>query len=315
MKTTRMAFCGLLAALPLMAAADITVGDLPGNTFWYLHADLAAMRGSDGGRQVYEWFDDEVGDEVREETGIDISGEVNSITAFANRDGGPVILVRGPITKETRDKLLAMAAAQGPVDPREHDGKTYYFFGDPDDEGGHQGQAPDDLEGTFDDLEDSTYVSFAIDGAAIITAREAQMQELLENGGRISAPPRNDGALLILSANKTLVQAGVQPAGLADDGDDDWESSIVRNTEQAALLVADESGMLAIEAQLVSSDPKMAEAIGGIVNGLIGLQALNGDLEPELLNLIRNTKVEVRDRTLEISTVLDPNVVVDVLDN
>jgi hypothetical protein len=141
------------------------------------------------------------------------------------------------------------------------------------------------------------------------------MQELLENGGRTIAPPGSDSALLILSANKTLVQAGVQPAGLADEGDDDWESSIVRNTEQAALLVADESGMLAIEAQLVSSDPKMAEAIGGIVNGLIGLQALNGDLEPELLNLIRNTKVEVRDRTLEISTVLDPNVVVDVLDD
>jgi hypothetical protein len=315
MKATRLAFCGLFAVLPLMAAADISVGDLPGNTVWYLHADLAAMRDSDGGRTVYAWFDHEVGDEVREETGIDISGEVDSVTAFANRDSGPVILVRGPVSKETRDKLLAIAAAEGPVDPREHDGKTYYFFGDPDDEDASQGQAVDDLEDTFDDLEDSTYVSFAIDGAVIITAREVQMQELLENGGRTIAPPGSDSALLILSANKTLVQAGVQPAGLADEGDDDWESSIVRNTEQAALLVADESGMLAIEAQLVSSDPKMAEAIGGIVNGLIGLQALNGDLEPELQNLIRNTKVEVRDRTLEISTVLDPNVVVDVLDD
>ena len=66
------------------------------------------------------------------------------------------------------------------------------------------------------------------------------------------------------------------------DDDDDWESNIVRNTEQAALLMADESGQLAIEAQLVSTDPKMAEAIGGIVNGLIALQAFNSELGPEL---------------------------------
>ena len=59
----------------------------------------------------------------------------------------------------------------------------------------------------------------------------------------------------------------------------------------------------------------MAEAIGGIVSGLIGLQALNGDLDPDLQNLIRNTRVEVRDRVLEVSTVLDPDVVVGVLDN
>ena len=89
----------------------------------------------------------------------------------------------------------------------------------------------------------------------------------------------------------------------------------MRNTEQAALLVADESGMLAIAAQLVSTDANMAEAIGGIVNGLIGLQALNGDLDPEIKSLLRNTKVQVRDRVLEISTVLDPDVVVGVLEN
>ena len=299
----------LAVALPMTASADITVGDLPDNTFWYLHADLGTMRASDGGRKLYAWFDAEVGEEVREEVGIDVSAEIDSVTAFANRDGGTVILVEGPITQQTRDKLLALAAAEGPVDPRDHDGKTYYFFGDPDDEGKRNDEP-------FDDLEESTYVSFALEGKAIVTARESQMQELLENNGRISAPDVRDGALLILSASKALVQAGMHPDALAqDDGDDDWESSILRNTEQAALLVADESGMLAVEAQLVSTDPKMAEAIGGIVNGLIGLQALNGDLDPELQSLIRNTRVQVRDRVLEVSTVLDPDVVVGVLDN
>ena len=73
--------------------------------------------------------------------------------------------------------------------------------------------------------------------------------------------------------------------------------------------------MIAIEAQLVSSDPKMASAIGGIVNGLISLQAFNSELEPELQDLIRNTRVEVNENTLSISTVIDPDIVVTVLDD
>ena len=99
------------------------------------------------------------------------------------------------------------------------------------------------------------------------------------------------------------------------DDDDDWESKIVNNTEQGALLLADESGQLALQAQLVSTDPKMAEAIGGIVNGLIALQAFNSELEPEMLSLIQNTKVTVDANNLSINMVIDPNLLVSVLDD
>ena len=106
----------------------------------------------------------------------------------------------------------------------------------------------------------------------------------------------------------------MQTDDLADD-DDDWESNILRNTRQAALLVAAKEGMIAIEAQLISSDPKMASAIAGIVNGLISLQAFNSELEPEFQDLLRNTRVEVNENTLSINTVLDPDVVVTVLND
>ena len=38
----------------------------------------------------------------------------------------------GGLPHDARDKLLALAAMEGPVDPREYDGDTYYFFGDED---------------------------------------------------------------------------------------------------------------------------------------------------------------------------------------
>ncbi len=305
--------CGLLALatlVPLSAAADITVGDLPENTVWYFHADLASMRTSDAGRQVYAWFEDEVGEEVREEVGIDISAEVDTVTAFANDTDGTIIVVDGPMSKATTDKILALAAQEGPVDPREYQGQAYYFFGDEDD-------IDDNGDEPLEDLEDALFVSFAVSGKALITGTEAQMQDLLDNDGEITGGGSHAGALLILSANKTLVQAGLNTRGVTDpddhDDDGDWESNIMKNTREAALLMADEDGQIAIEAQLVSSDPKMAEAIGGIVNGLIGLQAFNSELGPEIQGLIRNTKVEVLENVLSINTVIDPDLMVSIL--
>ena len=299
----------LLCLLPLTAGAQVSAGDLPDNTVWYLHADLEAMRESDGGSPVWDWFDGEVVVEVREEVGIDIGEEVDRITAFADNSDGTVIVVEGPMSKDSRDKLLALAAQEGPVDPREYGNKEYFFFGDED-------EIDNGSDEPFEDLEDALFLSFAVDGKALITGTEAQMRDLLDNNGRISGSGSHDGALLVLSANKTLVQAGMQKDGMTEaDDDDDWESKIVNNTEQGALLLADESGQLALQAQLVSTDPKMAEAIGGIVNGLIALQAFNSELEPEMLSLIQNTKVTVDANNLSINMVIDPNLLVSVLDD
>ena len=149
----------------------------------------------------------------------------------------------------------------------------------------------------------------------ILTSTEKQLQALLDRGGEIAGAGSHDGALFVLSADKSFVQAGMHADNMANEDDDDWESNILRNTKQAAVLIADKDGMIAIEAQLVSTDPKMAAAIGAIANGLIGLQAFNSDLDPEIQELIRNTRIEVVDNTLSINTVIDPDIVVTVLND
>jgi hypothetical protein len=101
---------------------------------------------------------------------------------------------------------------------------------------------------------------------------------------------------------------------MADD-DDDWDSNILRNTEQAALLIADKNGLIAVEAQLVSREPGMAASLGSIINGLIALQSFNDELDPEMVSLIQSTKIEVDDATLSIKAVLDPAHVMTILDD
>ena len=310
MSAPRLFFFLLLCSLPLHAGAAVSPGDLPGDTIWYLHTDLEAMRTTESGSKIYVWFEDEIVKEVREETGLDLNTEVNSLTAYSDASKGTVIVVDGPMTKESQERLLALATLQadGDFELREHKGMTYYHIGDEEDEG-HRGDEP------LDDLEDSAWFSFAIGNKAIVTSSEQQLLALLDSGGKIAGTGSHDGALFVLSADKSFVQAGLQADDMVIEDDDDWESNILRNTKQGVLLIADKDGMIAIEAQLVSTDPKMAEAIGSIVNGLISLQAFNSDLDPEIQDLLRNTRVKVVDNTLSISTVIDPDIVVTVLND
>jgi hypothetical protein len=309
MSAPRLFFFLLLFSFPLHISGAVTAGDLPGDTIWYMHADLEAMRTTESGSKIYGWFEDEVVEEISEETGINLSAEVNSITAYSDATNGTVVVVNGPMTKGSQERLLAIATmeAGGDIDLLEYKGMTYYHIGDEEDEG-DSGNEP------FEDLEDSAWFSFAVDNKAILASTEKQLQALLDSGGNIAGAGSHDGALFVLSADKSFVQAGMQAENMASE-DDDWESNILRNTKQAAVLVADKDGMIAVEAQLVSTDPKMAAAIGGIANGLISLQAFNSDLDPEIQELIRNTRVEVVDNTLSISTVIDPDMVISVLDD
>ncbi len=307
MSAPRLFFFLLLFSFPLHTGAAVSADDLPGDTIWYMHADLEQLRTAESGKAISRWMDSEIVIEIRDEFGVDLNSEVNSITAFSDASNGTVIVIDGPLTKKSQDKLLALAVLETDLDTREHDGDTYYFAGD------DEANAGNDRD-PFEDLEDAAYFTFAIENKVIIASSENQLKAMMDNGGRIVGSQSHNGALFVLTADISFVQAGLRTDGLADD-EDGWESNIFRNAEQVALLIADRGGQIAIEAQLRSKDPKMAQSIGGIINGLIALQAFNTDLEPELLSLIQNTKVEVNDNVLTINTVIDPDLIVSVLED
>lgn len=297
----------LLATLALtpLAHAEIAPDDLPGNAEWYLHADLAALRETDSGRGLYRWLETEVFAEIERETGIDPGSEIDTITAFAGNGLGAVLLVEGPISTDTRDKLLAMAAAKAKLDTLTRDGQAYYHV--------YDRAGPQRHRGSLEDFEDSAWFTFAVKDKLIVTSDEEQLLALVESGGRITGGGSHAGALFVLTADKEFVQAGAQTSRLADD-EGDWDSNILRNTERAALLLSDARGLLAFEARLVSKDPTIAQSLGGIINGLIGLQSLNTELDPEIIRIVQNTKVEIEENVLSVSTVFDPGIVVRMLE-
>lgn len=306
----------LACGYSLTTTAAVKSGDLPEGTVWYMHADLKQMRSTESGTPIYDWFDDEILVEVNDELDINIGDEVDSVTAFSNQGSGTVVVINGRFSKSLQDDLLVKIEDEVVFRDLSHEGKTYYHASgddendeDDDDDRRHRHDDSD----PFDDFDDALYFSFDISEKLIVTSHEETMKALLDSNGKVTGSGSADGAMFVLTADKSFVQAGLRPDGLSDDDEDGWESNIIRNTKQAALLISDSDGQIALEAQLISTDPKMAQSIGSIIGGLISLQAFNSELDPEMQMLIQNTRVKVTENMLSISTIVDPKLVVDII--
>ena len=309
----------LFFGLPPALLADVNPGDLPAAAKWYFHVDFEEMRETDGGQHLYRFLQGEVFDEVRDEAGVDLDKEADQITAFAAGDETLIVVVDGNISQETQDKVMGMGAATGGMDRYESGGKAYYYIKNDEqhkdaganeatDHGGHGNADEYGLNG----LDKGAYFSFAVKNKVIVTSSEPDMQALLANNGKLPKSNVGKGTLLVLSADKSLIQAGLDTDDFADDSG--WDSNIVNNTEQLALLVADEAGMIAIKAQLVAAEKEMAESLASIVRGLISLQVFNDEMDPEISRFLQNTDVDVDGSTLTIKVALDPEVVIAAIE-
>lgn len=311
MRLTRNLVILFFLLAPIASLSALRPGDLPETSKWYFHIDFKEMRSSDAGQHLYAWLQDEVIDEVREEAGVDLDKEADFVTAFATEDDGMVIIVEGNISQDTEDRLMAMGAASGTLD-RFGSGSTAFFHIKDDHDHGNDHGHDHDIDIDVDSFDDGAYFSFSVKNKIIVTSTREKMEALLADKGQIKSVKSEKGALFILNADRNLMQAGARAGDLGDNVD--WDSNILRNTEQAALLIADKAGKIAIEAQLVTTEVEMAESLASIVRGLISLQVFNEDMDPEIANFLQNTDVGVSDKKLTISVLLDPEVVVAAIE-
>ncbi len=304
-----------LLALPIVALAGLDSRDLPPGSTWYFHIDFKEMRSSKSGRHLYDWLDREAFDEILEETGVDVSRELDMLTAFDSGDLGPVILLQGNISQDSQDKMMAAAAMHGSMQNFKSKGKTFYFVeGDDHHDSDDDGVETDDVEITVDSFDDGAYFSFAVPNRVIITPSRERMEAMLASNGKVNGSKGAKNALLVLSAESNLLQAGANANEIGAESDD-WDSNILRNTKQFALLIAGVGNQIALDARLITTGSDIADSMASIARGLIGLAALSGEVEPEVAELLRGTKVDVEDNELQISLAMDPEALVTMLDN
>ena len=155
----------LVLALPTIAYADIS--NVPGTATWYFHADFNAMRNGKASRGLYDWLDGKVFAELRDEIGIDFDKEARQLTAYAAAPEGPVIVLEGAISQDTKDKVIALAATDGELQTFKASGKAYYFF-----DGDHDGDHDGDIDIDIDSLEEEAYVSVALKNKIVVISQK-----------------------------------------------------------------------------------------------------------------------------------------------
>ncbi len=299
MHLVRLFLCILFVGLPVSAGAELSGGDLPAAR-WYAHVDLVEMRSSDAGKQLYAWLEAEVFDELRKEIGFDADKEANVITALSTPDSGMLVVIDGDFSQQTQDRVVAVGAAASDFNMLEHKGKAYY-------------QIREELDGPDNNsFDNGAFLSVAIKDKLIVTSSEEQMQQIFSSNGRIPGDYDNGGTLIVLRGEKGFVQAGMQTNEIGDDLG--WDSNMLRNTEQLALLVSDKKGLLAVEAQLVANEEEMASSLASIVRGLISLAAFNDEIDPELTEFLNGATVDVDGATLTVKVEMDPEVLVNAID-
>lgn len=314
MRYLKILMVGLLLAVPALATAD--AGDIPGGASWYLHIDLEKMRSEAAGKAIYDWLRDEVFTDVKEESGVDFDKELDSLTAYSTEGQGPVFLFEGNISQDSKDKIMTFIAAAGDLQPKKSSGSSYYrLTGNGKSDKGKTEFSSGNIEIQIDSLKDESWVSTDLKNKVIVTSSEEQMQAMLKNGGKIAGSRSHDGALVVLTAEKALLQAGMNSDAMGDDddGDSGWNSNILRNTKQVAFLVAVVKDKLALQAQLITSEPEMAQSLASVARGLIGLVSFSDDMDAELAAVLQGTKVEAKSTSVSISLTIDPELLVTKL--
>lgn len=295
--------CALIT-VPAPGWTAIDAGGLPATSTWYFHADLTAMRTSKTGNALYQWIDKEIFSEIREEAGIDLSKQLDRITSFSSPDTGAVMVIDGDLSTDTQDKLLAISSAAERFETLQSKGKTYYFI---------RGDENFDTDVEVSGFDGEIYFSFAVKRKLLLSAKKDQMETLLASGGRFSGDKDHKGAMLVLTAEKSLIQAGMNTDGF-DTDEGGFESNILRNTKQIALMIADAADKLSIEALLVTTEAQTAQSLASIVRGLIALQAFSEDMEPGVTEVLRSTRVDVDNNRLKVSAKLSAETITAALD-
>lgn len=310
MRILRLLIVGLLLIMPGFASAAVAPDSVPATSTWYFHADFEEMRTSDAGKHLYGWLQREVFEDIHDDAGIDLDKEADRITAFSDEESGAVVLLEGNISQESKDKLLAVAAGAESLETFEHKGKTFYFAeGEGHDHDGDNGNIE------INSFENGVYFTFALKDRLLATSMREKMEALLVSDGKLPRRKTTNGTLIVISAEKSLIQAGMKADQVDDDGEGGWQSNILRNTEQVAVLVADVAGKIAVETQLIAKKPEMAESLASIVRGLISLTMFSDDMDPDISEFLQGTSVDVDGSKLKISVAVDPEMLIAALDD
>ncbi len=291
----------LAAGLAVSSQAQPTAA---ADSAFYIQINLDEMRQSPAGSRLYDWVEDEVLEEIDEEFGSNFTTGLDGISIFGSGDEqAPVILLHGYLSQEARDTITdKLFESDGAVTTENRYGHTFFAIdGEHSFDGGN-------IEINGEEYE-QVFLSFG-DGQTLVTPSEVVLDEFLSNGAAFSGTLSSD--LIVVQANRALVQGGVNTKhNVFKHGP--WESKFFKNVEQIGLVIADANDSFQIRAQAVSRTAAMAQALGGIAQGLLSFKALADGIDEEL-SWIEGLSVTTDDNVTTFELDIPADQLLDVID-
>ena len=299
-------------------AADFSNSDIPTGSNWYVHVNLELIQNTEVGRRLMlETVDEALGD-IQEELGVDIREKIQGITVFGGslpgrgdlENDGAVIL-HGALGMDVQDGLLlAIERKGGEVSVLEGVGMTYYRVDE-----GDGTMTYTDEDGREEDVNwghrEELYFSFGAN-QTLVTQNMDMMQTFLDAGGYLGSFEVVDPeALLVLQADRALMQGG---ANTSVDIGGDWDSSVLKNVDAVALVIAEEQGGVLISAQLKAVSADAAMSVRNIVEGLVALKALDQS-EGALGDILRQVRFENDGSVLNVNVPIAADQIEALRDN
>jgi len=133
-----------------------------------------------------------------------------------------------------------------------------------------------DKDGQFKEVDwghrEALYFSFGAT-QSLVTPNLEMMQAFLDGGGYLGGyEVVGPGALLVLQADRALLQGG---ANTSVEIGADWDSSVLKNVDAVAMVIAEDNGGLFLSAQLMANSADVDMSVRNIVEGLVALKALD----------------------------------------
>lgn len=157
---------------------------------------------------------------------------------------------------------------------------------------------------------DTLYFAFRGDKELIISTEVSNLSEPFSDKRRSRKDPR---ALLVLSAERSLMQAGMDAAALDDEGRQRWNSGMLRQARQLAFVLSDKNGNADLELRITADDRQVTDSLAAIVRGLIGLQALSQDTSKEITQLLAALKIDSDDSGLSMRLNVAPQTLTSLI--
>jgi len=287
----------LVAGLAYTAsqAAVLDNGSLPDGSNWYVHVNLELIRNTDAGQQLMIGTVDEALEDIAEELGVDFGEFVQAVTLFGgsipdsnDRLNDGAVVLHGAISEADQQKLLARLELEDAEVSTAYEGSlAWYTVAE------HSGTMTTTDEDGNTEIKswgnnEELYFSFGAT-QTLVTHNQELMQTFVNSNGYLGGFENNDaGALVVLHADRALMQGG---ANTSIDIDDQWDSSILKNLSSVALVVAEQSGGIQISVELSAASEEAAMSIRNIAEGLVALKALEGG-DDVIGDLLRQVKFE-----------------------